>query len=432
MAIMEEVPKLPILTECFNSNMNVVATVCDLSTVNIKVLKTLGATTRDPYFDHNGREIVAVLDPPHLLKCTRNLLMKHDIECTSDIQGNNESVKGIVKWSHIESFYDLDKNNLNFVFAPALTDRHLKPNVKEQMRVKLAAQIFSHSVTAGILAKIATNELPPEAHATATFTKNFDEIFDAVNADSPDLRGGKKYSTNMTIRSPHIDLFNQMRKFISRMKYLGSRSKPPSQDGWIHTLNAIERLWKNLQSKKIKSLSTRRLNQDPLENCFGCIRYNCGSNTNPTIQQFVAGVKTAILSNLRHSGLKRNCEDDTAVLCDNLTSFLTNLPTEEKGPDQNPYNFSDIEASLADAVEAVEQATPEGQACGYVCGFIFKKLRHNECPDCRKSFLSDSTETIHVFTSFKEYVTSLLPTLRITFHFYTVKTTLSDPSTDLF
>ncbi|KAH9645946.1 hypothetical protein HF086_011408, partial [Spodoptera exigua] len=146
-----------ILTECFNSNMDVVATVCDLSTVNMKVLKTMGATTRDPYFSHNNKEIVAVLDPPHLLKCTRNLLLKHDVECTTDIQGNNESIKGVAKWSYRESFYNMDKSNPNFVFAPVLTESHIKPNVKQQMRVKLAAQIFSHSVTAGILAKISSS-----------------------------------------------------------------------------------------------------------------------------------------------------------------------------------------------------------------------------------------------------------------------------------
>lgn len=74
--------------------MNVVATVCDLSTVNVKVLKTLGATTSEPYFRINEKEIVAILDPPHLLKCTRNLFMKHDVECTT-IQCNDTTIKGI-------------------------------------------------------------------------------------------------------------------------------------------------------------------------------------------------------------------------------------------------------------------------------------------------------------------------------------------------
>lgn len=196
-----------------------------------------------------------------------------------------------------------------------------------------------------------------------------------------------------------------MKKFISSMKYLGSKSNPPSQEGWIHTMNSIERLWKNLQIKNIKSLSTRRLNQDPLENCFGCIRYNCGSNCNPTIQQFVAAVKTAIITNLRHSGQKKNCEDDTAILSNNLSSFLTSSINIQNF-EQAKFNFDDLEMLLADAVETVEQASPESQACGYVCGFIFKKLRHNDCPDCRIAFLSETRDTIHIFTSMKEYGSS--------------------------
>lgn len=61
------------------------------------------------------------------------------------------------KWSHVQKFYDLDKNNPNFVFAPALTEHHLKPNTKQKMKVKLAAEVFSHSVSVGILAKIGNS-----------------------------------------------------------------------------------------------------------------------------------------------------------------------------------------------------------------------------------------------------------------------------------
>ncbi|CAK1597444.1 unnamed protein product [Parnassius mnemosyne] len=384
--------------------MNVVATVCDLSAVNLKVFKILGATSTAPFFNFCGQEIVSILDPPHLLKCTRNLLIKHDIEVTSDFQCNEKPVKGTVKWSHIEAFYQLDKTNPNLVYAPQLTDNHLHPNCQQKMRVKLAAQVFSHSVTTGMLMKIAQNELPAEAHVTATFVQKFDELFDAVNADSPDLRRGKKYSTNLNKKTPHLALFRNMREFISNMKYIGSKSNPPSQEGWIHTLNAIERLWKNLQAIGIKSLPTRRLNQDPLENCFGCIRYSCGSNNSPTINQFIAGIKTAIISNLKHSGHKKNCEDDTAIISNNLSNFLTpNISPIVKSPTLQFDDTKEMENLLFDAVEAVEQGTSESQACGYVCGFIFKKLRHSNCQDCRKAFLSDTQEIIHRFTNFKEY-----------------------------
>lgn len=75
-------------------NIDVVGTVCDLSTVNIKVLKTLGVTKGEPYFQYLNREYVAILDPPHLLKCTRNMVMKHDVECTTDFQSDDMTAKG--------------------------------------------------------------------------------------------------------------------------------------------------------------------------------------------------------------------------------------------------------------------------------------------------------------------------------------------------
>lgn len=82
-----------ILIECFEANLNVMATVCDLSTVNLKVLKTLGANSTNPYFIINKHEIVTILDLPHLLKCTRNLFLKHDIECTTDLKCNDNFKK---------------------------------------------------------------------------------------------------------------------------------------------------------------------------------------------------------------------------------------------------------------------------------------------------------------------------------------------------
>lgn len=67
----------------------------------------------------------------------------------------NNYFTGIAKWSHIREFYELDNSNPNFVFAPCLTREHLDPNSKQKMRVKLAAQVLSHSVAAGIYSKIA-------------------------------------------------------------------------------------------------------------------------------------------------------------------------------------------------------------------------------------------------------------------------------------
>lgn len=52
-------------------------------------------------------------------------------------------------------FYELDNNNPNFVFALTLKQEHLNPNTKQKLKVKLAAQVLSHTVAAGMYAKIS-------------------------------------------------------------------------------------------------------------------------------------------------------------------------------------------------------------------------------------------------------------------------------------
>ncbi|XP_052747040.1 uncharacterized protein LOC112046793 [Bicyclus anynana] len=281
-----------VLAECFSHNLVVVATVCDMDGVNMRALNALGSTVDRPFFIYNENEIVTIMDPPHLLKCFRNNFLKHNIKCPDNFATN--AVSGIAKWEHIKEFFKNDNNNPNFVFAPALTDQHIHPNGKQKMKVKLAAQVLSHSVAAGIFAKVARNEISPEAVVTATLISKMDNIFDSLNADTPDLKRGKRYFTNITKKSEHLQLFHDMKTLFQNICFIGVRCAPPSVNGWIRTIRAVERLWHNLQKLNINALATRRLNQDPLENLFGCIRGHCGSNPNPNVPQFIAGLKTSI------------------------------------------------------------------------------------------------------------------------------------------
>lgn len=83
-----------MLTECLKIGLHVVGTVCDLSSVNVKALENLGASTESPYFIHEGKEIVTIADTPHLLKCTRNMFLQHNIECDLEMQSDGRVVKG--------------------------------------------------------------------------------------------------------------------------------------------------------------------------------------------------------------------------------------------------------------------------------------------------------------------------------------------------
>lgn len=224
------------------------------------------------------------------------------------------------------------------------------------------------------------------------------------------MRRGKQLSTNMRNSTGHIAYFKEMKLFFKKIEFLGCRRKRPSQDGWIWTLTALERLWQNLSKKhkSIKSLATRRLQQDPLENLFGCVRANCGSNTNPTAGQFVSALKTAVLSNLSHKGVG-NCEldENEAILDSFKTLFTSDIRTDETRilDIVMLQSFENTSPSLIiDDYDDDESITNEGeiQACAYVCGFIIKN-NPIECDKCKKAFLCDSQDNEHIFIEFKEH-----------------------------
>ncbi|PZC71110.1 hypothetical protein B5X24_HaOG214063 [Helicoverpa armigera] len=45
-------------------------------------------------------------DPPHLLKCFRNLFLKYNIQCTTEITSKNKSGIGVAKWSQFPKGID--------------------------------------------------------------------------------------------------------------------------------------------------------------------------------------------------------------------------------------------------------------------------------------------------------------------------------------
>jgi len=136
-----------VLGACQNAGIQVVATVCDMAANNVKALKLLGATRRKPFFKFQDREMVTVYDPPHLLKCTRNLFLKYDVQFESERIHNRPFVTA--KWEHILNVYKWDKQKTVRLLYK-LTDAHLAPVAQDAMKVSLAAQVMSHTVGATV------------------------------------------------------------------------------------------------------------------------------------------------------------------------------------------------------------------------------------------------------------------------------------------
>lgn len=70
-----------------------------------------------------------------------------------------------------------------------------------------------------------------------------------------------------------------------------------------------------VENKKIMDFfPTRKLSQDPLENFFGRIRSNMGSNDNPTVEQFCAAYRKVLVNTELTSSALSNCVDQLNIL----------------------------------------------------------------------------------------------------------------------
>lgn len=73
--------------------------VSDLGSTNAGALKILGVTKENPFYLFGNEKIYCLFDFPHLLKCIRNNLLKHDLIVNDEI----------VSWSAVREFYETDK-----------------------------------------------------------------------------------------------------------------------------------------------------------------------------------------------------------------------------------------------------------------------------------------------------------------------------------
>ena len=92
-----------------------------------------------------------MFDPPHLLKCARNLFLKHEVMNVGlGVVVNGQPLTGTAKWAYILKVYELDKQNVMYRQLCKVTDRHLKHFAQDAMKVSLAAQVMSSTVAAAI------------------------------------------------------------------------------------------------------------------------------------------------------------------------------------------------------------------------------------------------------------------------------------------
>jgi hypothetical protein len=220
----------------------------------------------------------------------------------------------MASWKDLIMMYSHLKNK-NLRICPKLTDKHIHPTNFQKMKVKLASQVFSHTVSASMELYVESNNwLPRSALGTALFFQMINNLFDLFNSShlqhaNPYKRAYNNDKTQATLLDNCVNTFKNLRmRTVSADTDVTKLNK--CFKGLLQSIEALKQLYKYFLSKQITGILTRRLNQDCLENFFGTIRQQSGNNVNPTPAQFKSAFKKLLLLNFFNHFDTFNCSED--------------------------------------------------------------------------------------------------------------------------
>lgn len=371
--------------------LNVRAVVSDQGSNFYTLVKSvLKISPEHPYFMVDELKIVYIFDVPHLLKSTRNNFFSYSFKLPY----------GTTKKIYLEDMYKLDKTK-QFRLTPRLTDSHLYPTNFQKMKVRLASQVFSHSVAVALSTYFSHNEIDSSSFATITFIEKMNELFDVLNYDNVTKHQAfmgsdkqHKILEEAKLMFQYMKILNHLRDITKRMKFIY---------GWLVTISSVLLLWGELKQNGYRFLYTRNLNQDCLENYFGQMRNFCGNARNPTPIQFARAFKKFLIIKFFEHTEGANCIDDTLEL---LTSI-------------SPESIKNYEIFIKDNLpqalkvntnDYINLETIEGNGFVYVVGYLLKKcLQKHSCNVCQQfSESKKNVDSSTFFTYLKAFETQRL------------------------
>lgn len=349
------------------SGLKVRAFITDQGSNFYKLQKDLGVTIETPYFFVDEQQIFYMFDTPHLLKSTRNNLFDNIL-----IYENAE-----IKKEYLNMLYEFDKTKERKL-VPKLTNSHMFPSNFEKMKVKYAAQVLSNSVAVGLECLLSFDYLPPESIHTIKFIEMMDKLFDIFNARS--TAAGKMLNRPFCKSPQQLAILQQAQYFFSEVQvvdYKGSNVTKRMRFlyGWQVNINALLQMYDKLN---YPALSTRRLNQDCLENFNGKMRQQSGNSKNPTPIQFYRAFKKIFCMNLLDFNLS---SDGNNCLPDNDEILIGHEVSTQLGLFVNHEESENV--SLLNESDYISLELPEQNVHEYICGYYLKKcLNVHKCDIC--------------------------------------------------
>ncbi|KAF0309274.1 Transposable element P transposase [Amphibalanus amphitrite] len=390
--------------------LRVTAVVSDMGGANEGMWRSSGICADRTWIINpvdDTRRVWVFADAPHLIKLMR-------VHTVADDGGllipDGRGGRALLGRGTFLELLELDRAELRV--AHKLTNLHVQGTGQVSQRVRLATQLFSHTVGTAIKELLPRRQ--PQAEAVLTANAWFDVLNSRSQFDATIERSA--YGRTAEIKAVQDRALDKMTSLISDTRKTsakhpnGHRSMLPFQQGMLRTTVSLRGLYEELHRTvpELQFVLTSHLNQDCLENCFSQIRSLGGANTTPNAVEVRSRLKVLLMApapqvaassgravlQLEPSDLMSTSRAPQQLPCVS-NEALEGLLIQFEEPDQELAAREDNEAEGAyQAVAAPpssshEEVTPlqsesatagderlEREALAFVAGFVAAKCRH--------------------------------------------------------
>lgn len=272
-------------------NYNVVAIVSDMATSNQKLWDDLMIGINKTWFRNptdSTKKIYVFADAPHLLKLIRN----HFLDDGYIVNGKLITVAPIK-----EAFYKFGSDDLKIMHK--ISSKHFDVAGPERQKVKLAAQLLSHTVSASLRRFYQLGKLSsPNVMECANFVKSINDWFDVFNSKIAAVDSRERMKAYGLALETQNQILSDIDQLIFKLRTPNKSCLLPFQKGILINNTSLRSLFEDMQKTYgTDYILTHRLNQDVLENMFSVIRAKGGLHDHPTATEFSYRLRSYILGN---------------------------------------------------------------------------------------------------------------------------------------
>ncbi|XP_065883726.1 uncharacterized protein [Dysidea avara] len=301
--------------ECMS--FKVFTCTCDGATSNRRLYHLLTKSEPEKHkvrnkYSKEERYIYLICDPPHLLKTIRNCFSSRPLwRCGK-----------YISWQHVVSLYRRTTGaGTGVSLVPKLKYEHLHLTSFSKMRVDLAAQVLSGTVSSAM--KLTGGE---DARATADFIDYIDKFFDSLNVDN--LNEGTR--TRKKFQEPYYLKDDFRLKWLSDdfTSYMNTwKTSVEAREGYtaqqkqrnllseltmegiqITVSSFVEFVPLILSQPGVTYFLSEKLCQDPLEKFFGLQRQRGKSNDNPLLNEVQKNTQALrVVGDINVKSIAGNC-----------------------------------------------------------------------------------------------------------------------------